>query len=177
MKLKELEKLINEEIKHEGNEKTQNLNITWKVERIVSDLLKKYGRELYVSNYRGIINIRVSCSCSRKAITIKVKKKVAGKDYRTWYGNTTTYIIDKVIVEESNEYDSIEGFIECVEKQEEERNNYEKAKTKLFEEQLQEKGIDFKEFYNMMEDYKHLSYNERIELAKKCAGKDYYSYY
>ena len=177
MKLKELERLINEEIKKEGNERTQNLNITWKVERIVSDLLKKYDRDLYVSNYRGVINVRVSCSCNRNAIAIKIKKKVAGKDYRTWYGNTTTYIIDKVIVEENNNFDSIEAFIAYNNKLEQERDNYEKAKTKLFEDQLQEKGIDFKEFYNMMEDYKHLSYNERIELAKKCAGKDYYSYY
>ena len=177
MKLKELERLINEEIKKEGNERTQNLNITWKVERIVSDLLKKYDRDLYVSNYRGVINVRVSCSCNRNAIDIKINKKVAGKDYRTWYGNTTTYIIDKVIVEENNNFDSIEAFIAYNNKLEQERDNYEKAKTKLFEDQLQEKGIDFKEFYNMMEDYKHLSYNERIELAKKCAGKDYYSYY
>ena len=177
MKLKELERLINEEIKKEGNERTQNLNITWKVERIVSDLLKKYDRELYVSNYRGVINVRVSCSCNRNAIAIKIKKKVAGKDYRTWYGNTTTYIIDKVIVEENNNFDSIEAFIAYNNKLEQERDNYEKAKTKLFEDQLQEKGIDFKEFYNMIEDYKHLSYNERIELAKKYAGKNYYNYY
>ncbi len=177
MELKELEKLINEEIKKEGNEKDRNYNLVWKVRRITDNLLKKYDGKLYVSDYKGQIFIRMSCSANRTSIIIKIKKKKAEREYQYWCGYTTLYTIDKVEVIGCDDFNSIEEFIAYNNKLEQDRNNYEKAKTKLFEDQLQEKGIDFKEFYNMMEDYKHLSYNEKIELAKKCAGKDYYSYY
>ena len=174
MKLKELENAINEKVKDIKN--SDNYNIVWEVRRIVSDLLKDYKDILYVGDYKNEINIRISGNCYGYRIVIKIRKKIVGKDYKSWYSKTI-YKIDKVEVQESDEFDSIEGFIEYCNKREEEKENYEKRKLDKFESKLSDINIDFKMFYDMMEEYRNLSYDNRQELAKKYAGKDYYRYY
>ena len=161
MKLKELENAINEKVKDIKN--SDNYNIVWEVRRIVSDLLKDYKDILYVNDYKNEINIRISGSVSRYSyrIIVKIRKKVVGKEYNTWYGHKIIYKVDRVEVQESEDFDSIEGFIEYCSKREEEKENYEKSKVDRFESKLSDINIDFKMFYDMMEEYKNLSYDNK----------------
>ena len=156
MKLKDLELAINEKAKEIKN--SDNYNIVWEVRRIVSDLLKDYHNQLYVGDYRNEITIRISGRCDNYRIVIKIKKKVVGKEYQHWYGYKTIYKVDKIEIQHSEEIESIEDFIKFCDKREEEKQNYEKRKTEKFEKKLSDINIDFKMFYDMMEEYKNLSY-------------------
>lgn len=176
MKLKDLEKAINEKIEEEKMGKARSSDLIYNVRRIVYNLIGD-NKEIYVSDYAGNVYIRKSCSGRTYEITIKIKKKKIGTEYEKFYGYVTLYKIDKVEVLESEDFDSIEGFIEYCNKREEEKENYEKSKTEKFEKQLSDINIDFKMFYEMMENYKNLSYNEKINLARKYGGKDYYKYF
>lgn len=176
MKLKDLEKAINEKIEEEKMGKARSSDLTYNVRRIVYNLIGD-NKEIYVSDYAGNVYIRKSCSGRTYEITIKIKKKKIGTEYERFYGYVTLYKIDKVEVLESEDFDSIEGFIEYCNKREEQKENYEKSKTEKFERQLSDINIDFKMFYEMMENYKNLSYNEKEKLAKKYAGKEYYKYF
>lgn len=176
MKLKDLEKAINEKIEEEKIGKARQSDLTYNVRRIVYNLIGD-NKEIYVSDYAGNVYIRKSCSGRTYEITIKIKKKKIGTEYERFYGYVTLYKIDKVEVLESEDFDSIEGFIEYCNKREEEKENYEKSKTEKFERQLSDINIDFKMFYEMMENYKNLSYNEKSNLARKYGGKDYYKYF
>lgn len=176
MKLKELERLINEKIEEEGNKKGAVRDLAYNVRRIVVKLIGE-NREIYVSDYNGNVYIRKSCSGRTFEIEIKIKKKKVGTEYERFYGYVTYYKIDKVEIRESDEFDSIEGFIGYVNKREEEKKNYEENKVNDFEKKLEEKNIDFKEFFDLMEQYKNINFDGRLDLAKKYAGKDYYKYY
>lgn len=176
MKLKDLEKALNEKIEEEQIGKARANDLTYNVRRIVYNLIGN-NKEIYVSDYAGNVYIRKSCSGRTYEITIKIKKKKIGTEYERFYGYVTLYKIDRVEVLESEDFDSIEGFIEYCSKREEEKENYEKSKVKKFESKLSDINIDFKMFYDMMEEYKNLSYDNKQELAKKYAGKEYYRYY
>ena len=176
MKLKEVERLINEKIEEEQIGKERAYNLTYDVRRIVSNLIGD-DKKLYVSDYAGNVYIRKSCSGRTYEITIKIKKKKIGTEYEKFYGYVTLYKIDKVEVLESEDYDSIESFIEYCEKREEEKKNYEEIKVVKFEKQLCEANISFRKFYDMMEEYKRLNFDGKLDLAKRYTGEDYYKYY
>jgi len=176
MKLKDLERLINEKIEEEGNKKGTVSDLAYNVRIIVNNLIGD-NRKIYVSDYNGNVYIRKSCSGRTYEITIKIKKKKIGTEYERFYGYVTLYKIDKVEVLESEDYDSIESFIEYCEKREEEKKNYEEIKVVKFEKQLCEANISFRKFYDMMEEYKRLNFDGKLDLAKRYTGEDYYKYY
>ena len=177
MKLKELERLINEKVEEEQIGNARQYDLTYNVERIVRNLLGD-NREIYITDYCGNILIRRSCSSNKYAeITIKIKKKKIGTTYERFYGYVTTYKIDKVIVQEYEDFDSIEGFIEYCNKRDEEKANFETRKVEKFEKKLSDVNIDFKKFFDLMEEYKNINFDCKLNLAKKYAGKDYYKYY
>lgn len=178
MKLKDLEKQINEKIEKEGlnQEKLSSWKITDTVRKVVRELLDD-NEKIYFYEYKGMIIIKKSCSSSNYGtITIKIKKKIAGKEYTGWRYQTL-YTIKNVEVEGSINYDSIESYIAYYEKMETDKINYENKRMTDFENELSKMNIDFKKFYDMMDEYKHLSYDSKCDLAKKYAGKEYYSYY
>ena len=176
MKLKELERLINEKIEEEQIGKARAYDLTYNVRRIVSKILEG-NKNIYVSDYAGNVFIRKSCSGRTYEITIKIKKKKIGTEYERFYGYVTLYKIDRVEVLESEDFDSIESFIEYCNEREEEKKNYEESKVENFEKQLCETNISFRKFYDMMEEYKRLNFDGRLDLAKRYTGKDYYKYY
>lgn len=177
MKLKDLEKAINQTIKEKEMGKARASDLVYNVKDIVRDLIGD-NKEVYITDYCGVIYIRRSCCSNRYfEIAIKIKKKKIGTEYERFFGYVTLYKIDKVEVQESDNFDSIEGFIEYCDKREEDKLNYEKSKAEKFERQLSDVNIDFKMFYEMMENYKNLSYNEKSNLAHKYGGKKYYMYY
>lgn len=177
-----LEKLINEKIKEQNIEKDTVRNLTDKVEKIVRDILREHLKNnyslLYVNTEKGNIIIRKSCSYNRYAyIKISIKKKLEGRTYKMYYGSITEYSIKEVTIDDYDEYDSIESFIEYNNMLEAEKVNSEKRKLARFESSLQDTNIDFKVFFELMENYKSLSYNDKEALAKKYAGKNYYMFY
>ena len=181
MKIKELEKLINEKIveKKLNEARYSNYELVDEVRRIVGDLVGNYKDDLNVTDYKGSIVIRKSLSRnSYYAINVKIKKKIVGKrnSCYSWY-SCTLYSIVNVSIEENEDYDSLESFIEFHNNLEKEKEEYENNKMKKFESKLSDINIDFKMFYDMMEEYKNLSYDIRQELAKKYGGKDYYKYF
>ena len=180
MKIKDLEKIINERIINEGinNKQYRHRDLVWEIRHIVNELIKGYTR-LYATDNAGKIEIRSYDRTSKysQSIQVKIKSKVVGKDYHYWSGSVNLYQIIKVEISEPYEAETLEEYVNYfINMQKEQLNNEIKA-CKNFEDKLKEKNIDFKEFYNMMEQYKNLSYSSREDLAKKYAGDKYYSYF
>lgn len=178
MKMKELEKLINEKIVEEGLDKKEltSRNIVWEVESIVSKLLKQYEKQLYVYNYNGKVIIKNAYSYSKfdRNITISIKKKVVGTSQHYWNFDTL-YNVVKVEIPLEEDF-TIEEFIKDYKEEQIREENYKTQQLNDFEKQLKEKNIEFKDFYKMLEDYKNLDYYKKIEIAKKYSGKEYYNY-
>lgn len=178
MKMKELEKLINEKVIEQGLDKQEltSRKIVWEVESIVTKLLKQYEKDLHVYNYNGKVIIKNSYSYNKydSNITISIKKKVVGTSHHIWNFDTL-YNVVKVEIPVEEDF-TIEEFIQDYKEEQIRKENYKTQKLNDFEKQLKEKNIDFKEFYKMLENYKSLDYDKKKELAKKYAGEKYYNY-
>lgn len=172
MKLKELEKQINDSLNEVENASASQ--ILRKVELIVFDILKDYEnrRKLYITTYDGAIKITAPYG-SYNTIYIKVRKKLVSKEYVSWYGYKAIYKAVAVELSASDDYDSIEDFIQDAEDTKKRKENAEKADAKKFEKALADANIDFKKFYKLVEQYKGLSFNSKEILSEKHAGNRY----
>jgi len=171
MKLTELQKQINDRLGEV--EKDTASHLLWKVEYIVYDILQDYKKtcRLYITTYNGVIKI-TTLGCN-DTIYIKLRKKLVSKEYTAWYGYETKYRVVNVEVIASDEYDSIEGFLKSADDAKKRKADAEKADAKAFEEALAKSNIDFKIFYNLVEQYKSLSFNSKEILSEKYAGNRY----
>ena len=175
MKIKELEKTVNENANKIEKEKAYNL--VWSVESILRKELVEY-QGIYISDYNGVIKI---CTYGgyygSYGVTVKIKKKLAEKKYERFFGYQTYWKIDKVEFSYDNEeFDTIEGMIEYNNKRKEREENAKQKKADSFIKELEEKGIDFVELMELAEKYDRFNYDQKKHIAEKYVGDKYFNY-
>lgn len=186
MKLKDLEKEINNQIKEENMEESKfRFDETIDVIRSrVREYLKKEGYDL--EDYDKGIYVECGYGCGKnvyiksrlryngRSIEIKIRRKKNGFEYGGLWGRTYYYGIKSIEV--SDYYDSIEELIENEKKDIKEKNEYKREKIKEFDDGLEKLGISFKDFMDLKDKWGNVDYNDRINLAKGYVGEDYWRY-
>lgn len=181
MKLKVLEKMINERIENELKEEMSFYDTTNKVERIVSEIIKESGwrdKNIYTSSGYGTRgNIQLRYSGDNATIEIKVRRKKGDYRYERYYGYTQYYFVNKVEIEETDLYDSIQGFIDYIKECKKAHEEYKIEKKKNFMNKMEELGLEFKDFVDLYKTYKNMDYSDREQIAKDYVGnEEYYKY-
>ena len=172
MKFKELEKLVNEEgviLTDYSDQEVEKATL----DRLLSCVCKKIRSILKDHNVEGVrlttYNQRIYLDSEKyyryyknepSGIVIKVRKETAGSSYN-YFGNTTYY-----------KFRSIEIEFEYEEKMDLDHKKYVQNKKDEFISKVK----DMKEFFNLMKEYKNLSYDTKQEIAKDAFGEDYWKY-
>ena len=191
MKFKELEKLVNEEgviLTDYSDQEVEKATL----DRLLSCVCKKIRSILKDHNIEGVrlttYNQRIYLDSEKyyryyknepSGIIIKVRKETAGSSYN-YFGNTTYYKFRSIEIEDVERYidkelkkiESIEEYFEYEEKMDLEHKEYVQNKKDEFISKVK----DMKEFFNLMKEYKNLSYDTKQEIAKDAFGEDYWKY-
>ena len=191
MKFKELEKLVNEEgviLTDYSDQEVEKATL----DRLLSCVCKKIRSILKDHNVEGVrlttYNQRIYLDSEKyyryyknepSGIVIKVRKETAGSSYN-YFGNTTYYKFRSIEIEDVERYidkelkkiESIEEYFEYEEKMDLEHKEYVQNKKDEFISKVK----DMKEFFNLMKEYKNLSYDTKQEIAKDAFGEDYWKY-
>ena len=191
MKFKELEKLVNEEgviLTDYSDQEVEKATL----DRLLSCVCKKIRSILKDHNVEGVrlttYNQRIYLDSEKyyryyknepSGIVIKVRKETAGSSYN-YFGNTTYYKFRSIEIEDVERYidkelkkiESIEEYFEYEEKMDLDHKKYVQNKKDEFISKVK----DMKEFFNLMKEYKNLSYDTKQEIAKDAFGEDYWKY-
>lgn len=186
MKLKELEREINNQIEKEKmiegkftfDETIQVIKS--RVRKVLEDngFKDEYKDDnIYVESGYGngsnvVIKSRIRWG-KDTGITIKIRRKRLDREYRSFYGYTYYYGIKSIEVEDY--FDSIEEWIENEKRLVQEKNDYRKEKMEKFMDKLEEE-ISFQKFFEIKELWDNVEYSDKIKIAKDYVGEDYYKY-
>lgn len=170
MNLKELEKQVNIEILQKGL--NENYDIMWKslgqVKDIINNILKDFFTEntkMYITEYKN--NLVIKSTETKEEIVIKIKKKRSKEEYKIGVWSYAYYWAIQEIEIVDDEFKSLDEFVAknkeiVADKITEKKENKEK-----FEKSLEKFNMNFKEFYEVMQEYNKLDYFEQINYQKE----------
>lgn len=189
MKLKELEREINNQIEKENMiegkytyDETIQL-IRKKVMNILIDngfKINDYSKKdsIHVeSGYGNGSNVVMKCSYiyGDNGIVIKIRRKRLEKEYKSWYGYIYYYGIK--CIEIDDKYESIEDYIQSQKEIYHKNIEYRIEKKEKFRNYIEEEmGISFDNFFKIKKLWDSIDYSDKVDIAKEYVGEDYWRY-
>lgn len=170
MNLKELEKQVNIEILQKGL--NENYDIMWKslgqVKDIINNILKDFFTEntkMYITEYKN--NLVIKSTETKEEIVIKIKKKRSKEEYKIGVWSYAYYWAIQEIEVVDDEFKSLDEFVAKNKEIVEDKITEKKENKEKFEKSLEKFNMNFKEFYEVMQEYNNLDYFEQVNYQKE----------